>query len=152
MSCDDLISSGWMRDETQMVQIQRRGRRLRIGHLERRPASGPCSSLLREVLSSTGNTNRSASGQDRCCSCQSVSMLSSPAVSDSRFACSSIARRKGSTPVPASSDSPNPLTSPPNNPVRRASSKFCTAARNCGELMMRWRTSGEGGVGKSGGR
>ena len=62
-----------------------------------------------------------------------------------------MARKKGSIPVPASSGRPSPLTRPPSSPVRSARSKFRTAARNCGELMVRWRASGDGGVGKSGG-
>jgi len=82
---------------------------------------------------------------------QSVSMLLS-CPSDSLLACSWMARKNGSTPVPASSGNPNPLTSPPSIPVRNAWSKFCTAERNCGELIIRWRVSGDGGVGRSGGR
>lgn len=84
-------------------------------------------------------------------------------------ACSCTALKKGPMPVPASSGSPSPLTKPPSRPVRRAWSKLVTADRNWGELctssgvykihsrkntdlIMRWRTSAEGGLGRSGGR
>ena len=63
-----------------------------------------------------------------------------------------MARRKGSTPVPASSGSPSPLTSPPNRPVCRAWSKFDTAARNCGLVMICSSTSVDGGTGRSEGK
>ena len=67
-------------------------------------------------------------------------------------ACSCIARKKASKPVPASSGSPNARTKPVRAPLASAMSKLRTADRNCGLPTICCRTSADGGTGRSGGR